>query len=123
LGASLCSFRLASCSEDAEVADELDGRPRAARPRAENLVPDAVAISADGDVLRKRPRFSNPTYDIPGFGWLVHDVTQNSLDVHCGLPGHHDARNPCRLNRTLKPGESPGQGRSLGSHTCPPMGT
>jgi hypothetical protein len=81
-------------------------------------VPDPPpALAAEGELLRKKPRFSNPSWEVPGYGWIVHDVGRSSLDAHCGLEGHKCPRNPCRLNRgvTRAPGcRNPHKGRPLG---------
>ncbi len=93
--------------EDFVEGDGVDGPPAS-----------ASAVAADDAVrppLRKRPRFSNPTYDVPGFGWLVHDVVRESLDAHCGRQDHECSKNPCRFNRSLKGNpRNSAQGKPLG---------
>jgi hypothetical protein len=77
---------------------------------------EEAAAAAEGAEapLRKRPRFSNPAYDILGYGWIVHDVGRPGLDAHCGRPEHHlNPKNACRLNRKLLAGPK-SSGRPLG---------
>ncbi len=89
----------------ADAADEVLGAPE----------PDTVAAAgAVAEPLRKKPRFSNPSWEVPGIGWIVHDVARNSLDAHCGSLQHVNVKNPCRLNRTLLPGRHPAQGKPVG---------
>jgi hypothetical protein len=64
--------------------------------------------------MLKRPRFSNPSWLVPGRGWLVLNVETNSLDAHCGCLHHKNVSNPCRLNRSLNAGPNPAAGKPVG---------
>ena len=76
-----------------------------------------VAPSDPGDLVpRARPRFSNPSWEVPG-GWVVYDIGRDSLDAHCCQAGHHVPTNACRLNRSAMPdarGRLTAQGRPIG---------
>jgi hypothetical protein len=77
--------------------------------------PRSARVGQDGEgKLRKRPRFSNRTWDVAGYGWIVYDESRHSLDAHCGRCDHDDRRNPCRVNRISVSGKSEAQGRPLG---------
>ncbi len=49
--------------------------------------------------ILKRPRFSNPNWPVADKGFIVFDVSRNSLDAHCGHLHHVNKKNPCRLCR------------------------
>jgi hypothetical protein len=65
-------------------------------------------------VVGRKPRFANPNWPVADRGWLVLDISQNSLDAHCSCLKHVNKSNPCRLNRTLNSGGPSSQGRPLG---------
>lgn len=51
-----------------------------------------------------------PRWEIPGFGWLVHDDRLASFNAHCTEHGYVR----CRFNKTLLAGRREAQGRPIG---------
>lgn len=110
-------------SESSAGQSVRDGSPTVSRPAPPPNMSEARPEAPPGDApaqiappSRRPPRFEgrNMIWEVPG-GRIVFNVTAGSLDAHCGNPSHANARNPCRLNRTVSRGSrNPAQGRPIG---------
>jgi hypothetical protein len=81
--------------------------------------PVALAPGVLAGLIIAAPRFSNPSWVVPG-DWIVFDVMRDSIDAHCNCASHAHKTNSCRVNRKATgsaKGKSPNalaQGRPLG---------
>ena len=93
--------RIRKSTRSVRWADGLASGDESPLPEEPPSMPDAVSIPPVLALLELPPPLTkHPTFKVPG-GYII--LRPNSMDAHCSNPAHKCSRNPCRLDRTLRP--------------------